>query len=78
MTEISEKIGELRATAKAAHTRLDDLDGRISKQLDEMNTQLKELNAHMNKGKGWAAMGLLLAGSMGAGVIKLLSFLTAN
>lgn len=73
MDDVREKIGEIRATAKAAHARLDDVETRISKQLDKVGSQLEELNAYMNRGKGWAGAMLLLSGIAGAGFFKLLT-----
>ncbi len=71
--DIREKIGELSATVKAAHHRVDKVEIQISQQLTLINTQLIELNAHMNRGKGWAAASKFIYGIIGAGVIKLIS-----
>ncbi len=73
MDDIREKLGVVTATATAAHGRLDKLEGVIRDDLKQVNDQLRELNAHMNKGKGWTAAMIFLAGAGGAGAIKLLS-----
>jgi hypothetical protein len=73
--EIRERLGALDAKVTAAHTRLDRHEQGVREELKEINQSLKELNAHMNKGKGWAAALMLLAGSAGAGFTKLLSIL---
>jgi predicted ATPase len=72
-SDIRETIGELRATVKAAHFRVDKVEVQIAAQLTLIQTQLIELNAHMNKGKGWAAASMFISGIVGAGVVKLVS-----
>lgn len=73
MSEISEKIGQLIAKSDAAHKRLDKIETDVRDDLKHINDELKAINAHMNKGKGWAAAFLFLAGLSGAGASKLLS-----
>lgn len=84
--DIREKIGAMDAKISAAHARVDRLETGVREDLkelkkefrelrDNINSDLKALNAHMNRGKGWAAAMLLLAGSAGAGVVKLLALL---
>jgi predicted nucleic acid-binding Zn-ribbon protein len=73
--DVRETIGVLKATVKAAHERMDRLEQSNANMLNKIDKQLLELNAHMNKGKGWAAAMLLLAGSSGAAIVKLLAML---
>lgn len=71
--QVHEKLGVLSAKIDAAHRRIDDIQDYNKDILEQMRSDLKELNAYMHKGKGWAAAGLFLAGLAGAGVVKLLS-----
>jgi SUMO ligase MMS21 Smc5/6 complex component len=71
--EIRERLGALDAKVTAAHKRLDKHEQDVKESLNEIKESLKELNAHMNKGKGMAALIVLLAGSTGAGIMKLLT-----
>ena len=73
MNEVYQKIGELQAKAKAAHSRLDKLEVDIREDLKEIIVDIKKLNEDMNKGKGWASAMIFLAGLSGAGATKLLS-----
>lgn len=69
--DIREKLGSVQATAKAAHQRLDRLETGLREDLSELNKELKELNAYMHKGKGYAAAFMLLSGLLGTGIFKL-------
>lgn len=73
--DLREKLGVAIAKAEAAHARIDRLDEVIRDDLRDIRKVLDELNAHMNKGKGWAAAVILLSGFAGAGVVKLLSMI---
>ncbi len=75
LDDAREKIGALDAKVSAAHSRLDKLELMLREDLKEMKGDLKDLHAYMNKGKGWAAAMMLLAGTSGAGIIKLLQLL---
>lgn len=75
MSEMHEKIGTLDAKVTAAHHRLDKLELAIRDDLKELKVDLKDLNAHMHKGKGWSAAFLFLAGISGAGLTKLLAII---
>lgn len=74
-SDIRERLGALDAKVTAAHTRLDKIEINVSEALKDIQSELHELNAHMNKSKGWAAAFLLIAGATGAGVVKLIAFL---
>lgn len=78
MDDIREKIGALTATVKAAHQRIDKVEFDVREDLGKVETQLVELNAHMNKGKGWAAAFFLLAGLAGGGLATLLANIFSN
>lgn len=69
--EIVEKIGALSAKVGAAHSRLDKLEVDIKDALKELHEDLKTLNAHMNKGKGWNAALMFLAAIFGAIIAEL-------
>lgn len=71
--ETRERIGILIAKVDAAHKRIDTIETDIKDALENIHQDLKHLNAHMNRGKGWAAAALLLAGLFGAGIFKLIS-----
>ncbi len=71
--DLREKLGILTAKVEAAHHRLDKLQLDTRDDLTEIKKDLKEVITYMNKGKGWSAAMLLLAGSSGAGIVKLLS-----
>lgn len=73
--DLREKIGALTATVKAAHQRIDKVEEEVREDLKLVQKELKELNAHMNKGKGWAGAFFLLSGLAGGGVVKLLSII---
>jgi putative component of toxin-antitoxin plasmid stabilization module len=73
MNEMHEKLGVLSAKADAAHSRIDRLENGIKSDLSEMKNDLKELSAHMHKGKGYAAAIMFVAGLAGAGLTKILS-----
>lgn len=70
-----EKMGLLIAKVEAAHGRIDRLESGIRDDLREIQRELKDLTAHMNKGRGMLAVMLFLSGSAGAGVVKLLSMI---
>lgn len=72
-TTVWEKLGVLDAKLSAAHKRIDDLEKGIGEDLKEIKADVKALNAYMNRGKGWAAAVILLAGSAGALVVKLIA-----
>lgn len=73
MAEIHEKIGQLDAKVTAAHHRVDKLELGIRDDLKELKVDLKELNAYMHRGKGWAAAMIFISGFAGAGLFKLAS-----
>jgi hypothetical protein len=75
MTELHEKLGELNAKTKAAHARLDRLETDLRNDLKEILKEIKELNAHVNKSRGWAGAALLISGLLGAGIVKLLGLI---
>lgn len=66
-----ERIGSLAAKATAAHDRIDKLETGLRDDLKEIKQELKSIAAWMNRGKGWAAAAMLLAGMGGAAVIEL-------
>lgn len=73
MAEIHEKIGQLDAKVTAAHHRVDKLELGIRDDLKELKADLKELNAYMHRGKGWAAAMIFLSGISGAVIVKMVS-----
>lgn len=75
MEDVREKIGELSAKASAAHSRIDKLEQGIRDDLKTISSDLKELNAYMHRGKGWASAMLFFAGFAGAGLFKLLTMI---
>ena len=63
--DIRERIGTLAAKASAAHERIDRLEVGLREDLKEIKKDLTEVLAWMNRGKGWGAAALLIAGLMG-------------
>jgi hypothetical protein len=75
IAEVRERLGALDAKVTAAHSRTDKLETIIREDLKDIKKELHDLAAHMNRGKGWAAAMIFLAGSAGALVVKLLTML---
>lgn len=71
ISDIRERLGELSAKAGAAHGRLDRLEIGIREDLKGIQDELKAISAWMNRGKGWAAAALLIAGAAGAAAMEL-------
>lgn len=69
--DIREKIGALSAKADAAHNRVDKLEILLREDLQGIKTDLKDLNAYMHRGKGWAAAMIFFGGIVGALFVKL-------
>jgi hypothetical protein len=68
MDKVHEAVGRIEAKADAAHKRLDRVETEIKEDLKEIKKDLREFNSHMNKGKGWAAAGLLIVGLFSSAV----------
>lgn len=75
MDEIREKIGILSAKANAAHNRVDKLELLLRDDLKEIKDDLKDLNAYMHRGKGWAAAMIFFGGIAGALFVRLFTHL---
>lgn len=75
-SKLIEKIGALEAKVEAAHSRLDKLEFTLRDDIRDLKAELKELNAFMHKGRGWAAALVFLGGASGAGIAKLLAILS--
>lgn len=69
------KLGQVEAKAVAAHDRLDRLETEIKGMLKDIQTDLKDVNANMNRGKGYVTAIIFLASAGGAGALKILSML---
>ena len=70
-SNVHQTLGEIKATSKAAHQRLDKIESEIREDLKHLNQKLEELTAYMNKGKGISAVVFLMSGLFGAGIVKL-------
>lgn len=70
--QLSEKVITIANKVDAAHNRLDKFEKQVSDQLSEISVDLKAITAWMNRGKGWAAAALLLAGLAGSALTKLI------
>lgn len=68
-----EKVVTVEASSKAAHIRVDKIENGISVSLQQINSELKEVVAWMNRGKGWASASILLAGFLGGLVATVIS-----
>jgi hypothetical protein len=73
--QLIDSIGQLKATTKAAHQRLDKVENEIRQDLSKVNDKLDELNRFMERGKGWSAAFLLMSGFAGAGLTKLMAMI---
>lgn len=70
---LQQKVAVLEAERCADRERMDRMEkaiedgfARVEKAIAPLGGQLTELNAWMNRSKGWAAAALLLAGLVGA------------
>lgn len=75
-SELLERIVVLEQSAKAAHRRIDERDQDIrdiKTGVADVSKDVKEVVAWMNRGKGWAAAAMLLAGVVGAIFTKFLA-----
>lgn len=70
--QLSEKLTTVINKTDAAHVRLDRLEKDLGDRLREISDDLKDITGWMNRGKGWAAASLLLAGLAGASITKLI------
>lgn len=82
LARIYEKMGQMDAKISAAHDRVDRLEAGVRDDLEDikecmkdLGADIKVLNANMNRGKGWTAAILFLAGSAGAGLVELLALI---
>jgi Tfp pilus assembly protein PilN len=73
--QLIDSIGQLKATTKAAHQRLDKVENEIRQDISKVNDKLDELNRFMERGKGWSAAFLLMSGFAGAGLTKLMAMI---
>lgn len=73
--QLMESIGQLKATSRAAHQRLDKVEGEIREDLKDLNAKLDTLNGHMNRSKGWSAAFLLMSSFAGGGMATLISMI---
>lgn len=66
LTEIHERVVKLEGVAHAGHNRID----RIENLLQETLKELRDVIGWMNRAKGWAAAGILIAGLIGGFIAK--------
>jgi tetrahydromethanopterin S-methyltransferase subunit G len=71
--DVHEKIGALRETAKAAHSRLDDLERGIREDLKELTKKLSEIEAWMHRTKGQASVMIGIGTLLGAVISAVVS-----
>lgn len=71
-SELLERLVRVEGSASALHVRVDKVEAGIRADLDDIKTgltdlrgDLKEVIAWMNRGKGWAAAGMVMAGVLG-------------
>ncbi len=62
---IQQTIGEVKATAKAAHDRIDKLETGLREDLKEIAVKLGAIEAWMHTKKGYEAAVLLIASLIG-------------
>lgn len=75
---VIEKLITLDSKVTAAHSRIDKMELLIHEDLTELKGDLKEMSkelkdviAWMNRGKGWSAAILVLAGILGGAISTL-------
>lgn len=78
---LNERIRNLEGRLDSAHKRIDKLEAMIREDFKEIKADLKAISESiqpirdwMNRGKGWAAATLLLAGMVGGVIVKGLGF----
>ena len=54
---------------------LDIMSGSIDNKFDHLEIKVDELTASMNRGKGWAAAGILVAGLAGGALSKIVELI---
>jgi hypothetical protein len=72
-SQLLERIVVLEQSVKAAHKRVDERDKdiqEIKSGVSSVASDVKEVVAWMNRGKGWAAAAMVLAGTIGALLTK--------
>jgi uncharacterized protein YlxW (UPF0749 family) len=62
----------IREDFKEIKDQVKELKDEIKKALDTVQQKVESLEGSMNRGKGWAAAGLFVAGSVGSAVTLLL------
>lgn len=70
--DLLKQVITLDGKISAAHNRLDRIELGIKEDLNEIKKDLKDVMGWMNKGKGWAAAGLMIAGVIGGAVTALI------
>jgi len=79
---IRERVGSLDDKISAAHKRMDKFETTIRDEYREIRSELKTIaeelkpvHAYINRGKGWAAAGMFLAGLFGGVIVAGIVFL---
>ncbi len=77
--DLLERVVVIEGKTSAAHQRIDKMESGIREDLDEIKAGLKEMSQElkdvigwMNRGKGWAAAAILIAGAVGGVVSKVI------
>jgi len=80
IAKIEEKIVSLNDKVEAAHRRVDNMQllirddlNEIKESFKEVSSELKDVVAWMNRGKGWAAAAFALASLIGGGLSILIN-----
>jgi len=65
-------VPEMRASTNEIKLMIEKLIDKKEKELEAIEVEVAALTESMNRGKGWAAAGLFLAGTLGAGITELI------
>lgn len=76
LAKVHESIGEIRATGKALHERLDRTETNIKDRLIAIDSKLEEITTWMHTSKGYMAGAMAVGGIAGAVVAAAFHWLT--
>jgi hypothetical protein len=73
ISALTERVGAIKATAEAAHIRMDKMDLLIREDLQIVINDMKEITAWMHRSRGWQSAAMLFAGAIGGALATALS-----
>lgn len=72
ISALTERVGAVKATADAAHLRMDGLNLQMREDLKLIYQEMKEISEWMHRSRGWAAAGTLFAGGIGGAIAAIM------